>query len=712
MNPIDDPTPRPAVCDLCGLPLARAPRKGRSPRYAEHFCCYGCYLTYSVTGSQGEEGLPVLFLARLGLAAFLAMNVMTWTWALYGEKIPFLFPVEPSSRGSIGLLILFLALPVYLLVGIPFLKNAWREFRRLRPGVDSLIALGTTAAFVVSVHAVLTGGTAFYFDTATMVLVLVTFGRYLEAQARVRTGQVLRALYSGTVAPARRVTAGGDDEACQPADLRLGDLLRVLPGETIAADGTIEAGETSVNESLLTGESLPRRRTAGEEVYGGSVNCDGHILVRATRTGEDSLLGRLTQLVDRVRSERTPLQLTADQITRFFIPAVILIALISGTAWGFRDGYAQGILNGLSVLLIACPCALGIGATLAGALGYTVAAKRGILLGSISALETAGSVTEVFFDKTGTLTEGTLQAAEFAPVPGTGVVEDEIVAMSVALEAHSEHPMGKAIARMNCAVDPRVFDVMSSQVLIGEGIQGSVRDSRGTAHWVSITRSDASKASEISRAVSIVKTESYVFIDTIHVGTFSVTDSLRREAQPSILRLTEMGIRSRVVSGDSGAAVDSAMAALGGIIEGKGCVLPEGKVRMIRDAQFRGEKVAMVGDGINDAASIAAADVGITLRSGSDLSRLAGSVTLMDDDLLQLPWLFAFGRKVRRTIQWNFFWAYLYNGIGIVLAVRGNLEPVWAAAAMVASSILVITNSTRVARGHLLQRTKISGSGE
>jgi Cu+-exporting ATPase len=707
MNAGNDPTTPPAVCDLCGLPLAHASRKRMSPGYADHFCCYGCYLTHSVTGSQGEEGLPVLFLARLGMAAFLAMNVMTWTWILYGEKVPFLFPVDESSRGHIGPLILLLALPVYLLVGIPFVKNAWGEFRRLRPGVDSLIALGTTAALLVSIHAVLTGGTALYFDTATMVLVLVTFGRYLEAHARVRTGQALRSLYSGTVGHARRVVEDGEDVTCAPSELHPGDLFRVLPGETIAADGTIESGVTSVNESLLTGESLPLPRTVGEAVYGGSVNCDGHILVRATRTGEDSLLGRLTLLMERVRGERTPLQLTADQITRFFIPAVIVIAIVSGTFWGIRAGYSQGILNGLSVLLISCPCALGIGATLAGAVGYTVAARRGVLLGSISALEAAGGITMVYLDKTGTLTDGALGGAEFIPVAGTGVNVEEIVAMSVALEGHSEHAMGKAIAGAACSLDVRLFQVISSQVVIGEGIEGRVCDINGVAHSLSIRRSDAPIPSMTSLAVIAAKTRSYVFLDTVYVGMFAASDSLRPAARLAILGLTGMGIRSTVVSGDSEAAVDSTIASLGRIIDGKGGVLPEGKVRMIRDAQGVGEKVAMVGDGINDAAPLAAADLGITLRSASDLSRLAATVTIMDDDLAQLPWLFEFGRRIRRTIRWNFFWAYLYNGLGIILAVRGNLEPVWAAAAMVASSILVIANSTRVARGNGLRRSGV-----
>lgn len=329
-------------CALCGLPVIRSARARGGP--AGRFCCYGCYIIHSATGASGEEGVPVLFLARLAVAAFLAMNAMTFTWALYGDRLSFLFPVEPGSRQGLNYLVFVLSFPVYLLIGLPYLKSAVSELRAGTPGIDSLIALGSTAAFVYSAVSTFTGSTVIYYDTATMVLVLVTFGRYLEANARLKTSVALKTLFSQSPRDARVVSAGG--ESMQPImSVGVGGLIRVLPGEEIPLDGIILKGETSVNEALLTGESAPVGKLLGDAVLGGSTNYDGAILVRTTRVAGETVLARLKKLTEEIHRNRSPLQLVADRITRLFIPAVIVIALLAGLQAGISVGAADGVLR-------------------------------------------------------------------------------------------------------------------------------------------------------------------------------------------------------------------------------------------------------------------------------------------------------------------------------------------------------------------------------
>ncbi|MEW6512091.1 MAG: cation-translocating P-type ATPase [Bacteroidota bacterium] len=647
-----------------------------------------------MTGTHGEEGRATLFLVRLGLAAFLAMNAMTFTWILYGDRLPFLFPIEPEVRPAIGYLIFLFSLPVYLLIGIPFLRSALEEFRRGRPGMDSLIALGTTSAFGYSVYSTFTGSQEIYYDTATMVLVLVTFGRYLEAHARARTSLILKALFAHEAVTARVVSSGGET-IVEAKSVRPGSLVRVLPGEEIPVDGTVLEGETAVNESQLTGEGSPVPKRVGDTVLSGSVNFDGVILLRTDRSASDTVIARLATLTAAVREERSPLQLTADRIMVVFVPAVIALAVLSGIAWSVVEGPVEGTLKGLSVLLIACPCAIGIGATLAGAVGYATAAKHGVLAKSVSHLETAGQIDEVIFDKTGTLTEGKLRVTEFHPTDGNPCSRRELLSYAITLEQRSEHPVGKAVVEFGLAERAELGAVESVGVLAGRGIEGIVTLESSTARHVIVARELADNKHSMTRK-STDRTTSYLQIDNTVSGCFAFSDSLRVSAVPAVNQVLAKRIPITILSGDSQEAVEGLLKLLPPVVSLRGGLLPEEKVEYVRARVRSGAHVAMTGDGINDAPALGAATLGISLRSGTDLSRIASDVTILDDDLAKIPWLLDFGRSVRRAIRWNFAWALVYNAIGIGLAVGGMLEPVFAAGAMVVSSLLVIGNSMRL----------------
>lgn len=681
-------------CAQCGLPVIRSERARRGP--TGHFCCYGCYVIHSVTGASGEEGVPVLFLARLAVAAFLAMNAMTFTWALYGDRLSFLFPVEPGARQGLNTLVFLLSAPVYLLIGIPYLKSAFSELRAGAPGIDTLIALGTTAAFIYSSVSTFTGSTAIYYDTATMVLVLVTFGRYLEANARLKTAVALRTLFSHAPSDARVLS--GSVESLQPAAaVGVGAMVRILPGEEIPLDGIVVEGETSVNESLLSGESAPVAKRRGDPVLGGSTNYEGAILVRTTRVAGETVLARLKKLTEDIHRERSPLQRIADRIARVFIPAVIALAILSGTMAGISLGAAQGVLRALSVLLIACPCALGIGAALAGSIGYTEAARRGVLMTSLAHLEAAAGITKVCFDKTGTLTEGILSVDSITLGEGGTVMLTEAISLAATLEQRSEHAAGRAICRYADERGVPTLKTHWARSVPGRGIEGEIEVGAGGRTMVRLTNEGPSEL-DMSKVINSSQTRSYLYIDNVFSGIFSFSDRIRPSAGAAISALKDFGVEVSVLSGDTLASVQAIAESLQPGLELHGRLLPEEKLRLVREQGDSSGGVAMVGDGVNDAPALAAAALGIALRSASDLSKLTADVTIMDDDLRRIPWLLLFGKRVRRVILWNLGWAFIYNVAGIGLAVAGVLEPVFAALAMVVSSALVIVNSSRLAR--------------
>ena len=685
-------------CEQCGLPLF--PRKNVLGRGAvlDRYCCYACYLTHTLVGARGEEGTRTLLLARLGFSAFLAVNAMTFTWALYGKDLPIFFPVDESTATGLSYLIFVLSVPVFILIGIPYLKSALFQVRNLSIGVDTLIALGTTSAFVVSVVSTFTGGSNIYYDTATMVLVLVTFGRYLESTARLKTSRALEELLEKQPLRAR-VMKGEQEEMTDVSRIQPGDLIKILPGEKVPIDGRIVEGESSVDESVLTGEPRPLHKKLGDRALGGTTNYDGYILVEATSPADETVLSQIIRLVRDAQATRSPIQETADKLSMIFVPLVLGLSVLTFVVWTVHAGAAAGLLTAMSVLLISCPCGLGIGVALAASIGISRAARNGILVRSFSVLESLAKTGSLFFDKTGTLTFGRFKVEKILMAVRSQLTEDQAVALAASLEAHSEHAVGVAIKSLAGERGLALFPVRCSKVTPGVGIQGVIDGPGGGGIIVEVSKEILGDRTDIyceDMDINPIYTGSYLRLDKLIQAAFIVRDSIRPEAAKAIRALRRLKVSTGIISGDRHATVEAVAAELG-VEQFHSGLLPEEKIEVIKRGRKGVGSIVMVGDGINDAPALASADVGIAIGSSTDIAKQASDITIMDTDLMKVPWIIELARRTMRTIRWNLVWAFSYNVVGIGLAGAGMLKPIHAALAMVVSSTLVILNSSRLA---------------
>jgi P-type Cu+ transporter len=690
------------LCDQCGLPYSRSEKGLGGVTQLKggiefHFCCYGCSFTHSLTGEKGEGGIASMFLLRLGFSAFLSMNIMILSWALYAGKGNWL-GIDKDVIPAMNMLLFVLSTPIMLLVGYPFFKNAVAEIRRLRLSMDSLIALGSLAAYGFSTYEVFTGGTALYFDTGTMVIVLVTAGRYLEATAKVRTSTALHALLDLRPNIARVICDGIEREA-PTSEIGIGEIIKILPGERIPLDGTIIEGSTSVNESFLNGESLPAVKEPGSKVYAATVNGEGSFLLRTTSTENDTLHAQFIRLMEESQRTRSPIQQLVDRISYVFIPAVIGIAAATFIGWMMIGTFASALLHSLTVLVVSCPCALGIGTPLATTIAIARAAEEGILVRSAAILEKLHSVSTVVFDKTGTLTEGNLSvSAVIAP----RILTDTLLSIAASLESYSEHIMGRAIVRHAQEKRLPLSECRSVSALPGLGVKGEVNIG---GKWTEVvvgrrilmTQIGADFDADINRIGAELSKISSLFVawEGKVRGVIQLSDTLREGAIATAELLEQRNIEVGILSGDSRAVVDE----IGKQIRAHfafGELMPSEKVQKIHDIHVSGKNVLMVGDGINDAPALASADVGVALGSATDLTKENADVTIIGTQLAKIPWLLMLGMKTYRIIQWNLFWAFIYNIVGIGLAVIGLLDPIVAALAMIASSVFIIFNSRRL----------------
>jgi heavy metal translocating P-type ATPase len=659
---------------------------------ALHFCCYGCSFTYSLTGVKGEEGTAGMFLARLGFAAFLSMNIMAVSWMTYDRGWT-TFGLEPEALPYLEKLLFVLSVPIMLFVGLPYLRNAARELRSWRFSMESLIALGSFVAFGFSTHQVFTGGGGIYFDTATTTLVLVTAGRYIEATAKVRTSAALKKLVQ-LQPDVARVVEGEKEHRIPAKDVKVGQFVRVLPGERVPLDGLVIEGRTSVDESLLTGESLPAAKVKGTPVYAATLNIDGAITVRVTARQSEGVHAHIVRLMEEAQRTRSPIQQAVDRISGMFVPAVIALALATFVGWMYLDAVEEALLHALTVLVVACPCALGIGTPLASAIGIGRAAEEGILVRSTAVLERLAQVSIVAFDKTGTLTKGEFVVRN---VVASGN-PDELLELLAAIERNSEHPLGRAIVRYAKERGVKFLEARNVAAVPGMGISGEVFDGRVWRRIVAGTN-DFMKEEQLAgveEAGESPFTRLYVGWEGSVKGYVEVSDLPRPSAQETVTKLHRLGIETELLSGDAPPSVES-IADLVGIRRVRASLRPAEKVAHLSRRKVEGT-VAMVGDGINDAPSLAAADVGITLGSATDIAKESADVTILGDHLEKIPQLISFARTTLRVIQWNLIWAFGYNAIGIAFAIAGMLEPIVAAAAMVLSSLFIIVNSRRLAK--------------
>ena len=667
------------LCAHCHLPLPLRPVELRRTGPPLRFCCAGCRTVFLIVGERGGES--GWYLAKLALGAVFSGNVMMFQLLLY------LASYRELGAGVVrdtSWIMLGLSVATYLLIGVPMLRSAWGEARRGRLGLDLLISAGSLIAILASMRETLQGGGRTYYDSATMILVLVTLGGYLDASARERATRALRATVGRERRPAR-VRRGGAEALVAPESVARGERVSVRAGEEIPTDGRVREGISDVQEAAFSGEPLPRRVAAGDRVFAGSVAVDGALEIESSGVTE-TLAERVRRLAERARGRRPRIAIQADRISAVFIPAILAIALATLLARGWlAHDWADGGLRALAVLVVACPCALGLATPLATTIALTRLAARGTLVRGGEVLETLARVRGALFDKTGTLTLG-------RPTVESTELSDRDLAAAAAVERGVSHPFAEALvaeaARRGLAIEP----AQEVRAIAGAGAGGRVQGSRiavGSAAWLSLL------------GVSILPGESdehsavWVARDDQLAGRVRFSDPLRAEAGETLAGIHRLGIRTEMISGDRETAARAAGAAAG-FDRVAGALSPADKTGAVERARREWGTVAMIGDGVNDAAALGAADVGIAFGRAADLSREQADVSVLREDLGEVAELLGVARRTLSTVRGNLAWAFGYNLVGVSLAVAGRLSPIVAAAAMVLSSLFVVWNSSRL----------------
>ncbi|OTO76412.1 MULTISPECIES: heavy metal translocating P-type ATPase [unclassified Enterococcus] len=586
---------------------------------------------------------------------------------------------------------LILVTPVQFGVGQRFYRGAYHALKTKAPNMDVLVAMGTTAAFALSVYNGFFNpyNSDLYFESSGMIITLILLGKYLEQKAKTKTSDAIKQLMS-LQAKTATVIVDGEEKEVPIEEVQTGDVVRVRPGEQIPVDGKILSGQTTIDESMLTGESLPVDKQAEDQVFGGTVNTTGSIQFAATQVGSMTVLSRIIRMVEDAQGEKAPIQQIADKISKVFVPTVLGIALITLLATGFvTQDWQQAIVHSVSVLVIACPCALGLATPTAIMVGTGLGAKSGILIKGGGALEKIAHLTTIVLDKTGTITEGKPVVADF------DAFDPEALSYLTSLEQYSEHPLAKAIYHYG-KDQAAILPVDSFESLTGQGVTGVIN---GKAYFVGSTRGvrERNILFDEERVLALEAEGKTVMFLTDHakvLAMISVTDQVKASSKAAIAAMQESGITVKMLTGDNPQTAryigeQVGLAASDIVAE----VLPEDKAQVVKELQTKGESVGMVGDGINDAPALALADIGIAMGSGTDIAMETADITLMNSDLLSIEKSIRLSKITLRKIKQNLFWAFLYNVIGIPFAAVGFLNPIIAGGAMAFSSVSVLLNS-------------------
>jgi heavy metal translocating P-type ATPase len=708
MNPVQ---PQPRVCDYCQSPLPAGwwGRRADPPEVeaAELYCCLGCRMAAAIVQEKGEAGAARGMLTRLGLSIFFSMNVMAFTMALWTTDV--YEAAGPGNQllvvmhGLFRYVVLLFSLPVLFLLGMPLVSSTWRNLRRGVLSTDALLCLGVSAAFAASFLSVLRGTGPIYFEVGCVILVMTTLGRWLEATGRLKAITTLDALARLLPVDVRRLGPGPEQEQFVPlAEICVGDLLRILPGERFPADGQVERNAALVDEQVLTGESRPVLKDQGARILGGTLNLDGDLVVRVSAVGADGMLARLVELVKQARLSKGRYQRLVDRISTWFFPTVAAIAVLAFLLHWTFGSLEQGLMAGLAVSLIACPCALGLATPLAVWSAIGQAATHQVLFRGGEALERLADVGAVRFDKTGTLTTGTavVSACQFEHPDE----RDAALFRAAALAGSSSHVFSTAIVDLHTAgLGSAPARAERVRVVPGRGVVGILEsdgpdtpislgspllmDERGL-HLGPVLDLALEQAREQGLSMALVGWDGEAR------GLFVFAERWRPGFDQVIAWLLATALDVGVLTGDHAARGRAIARELGVAVEAE--LLPEQKVEAIHRARRDHGPVAMVGDGINDAPALAASDVGIALGCGTDVSRDSAAICLLGNDLTRIPWTIELARRTIRVIRQNLFWAFAYNTFGVVAAALGWLNPALAALLMVASSAMVIGNSLRL----------------
>ena len=590
---------------------------------------------------------------------------------------------------------LALTMPVVFYAGAPFYTGAWTALRHRSANMNTLIALGTGAAFLYSLAITLRGGHEVYYEAAAVIITLILLGRVLEMRARGQASEAIRRLRELQPKTASVVREGAEQDI--PIEqVRVGDLVVVRPGEKIPVDGAVREGDSAVDESMLTGESMPVDKQPGDPVYGGTINRSGSLQFEARKIGRATALQQMIELVRQAQGSRAPVARLADVVSGYFTVGVLAVATVTFLVWLAFAPLSFALVNFVSVLIIACPCALGLATPTAIMVGTGRGAQRGILIKGGEALEASDKIDTVILDKTGTITSGHPQVTDV--LPGNGYSEAELLRLAASAERYSEHPLGRAIVEHARGRSIPLEQPAGFRAIAGHGVSARIGDFEITAGTLPLGLPEADRlAAEGKTAVAIS-------VDGKPAGVIGIADAVKPEAAAAVRRLHEMGLDVWMITGDNRRTAE-AVARQVGIGHVLAEVLPDGKVAEVRKLQAAGKKVAMVGDGINDAPALAQADVGIAIGTGTDIAMEAGDITLMRGDLNGVADALDLARRTMRVIRENLFWAFAYNTIGIPVAAGvlypftgWLLSPVLASAAMALSSVTVVTNSLRLKR--------------
>lgn len=597
-----------------------------------------------------------------------------------------------------------LATPVQFIIGWRFYKGAYHAIKSLSPNMDVLVAMGTSAAYALSVYNGFFSGNSheLYFESSAVIITLILLGKYLEHNAKNKTGSAIKQLMA-LQAKSAVVIRDGKEITVPIEEVQPHDLLSIKPGEKIPVDGNIIEGSSSLDESMLTGESLPVDKTTGDNVFGGTVNTNGRLVVEATKIGSETALSRIIQMVEEAQGSKAPIQQIADRISAIFVPIVLVVALATLVITGFlTQNWETALIHSVAVLVIACPCALGLATPTAIMVGTGLGAKNGILIKGGESLEAAAKIQAIILDKTGTITKGKPGVTDYETRPNTD--KNEILSWMMALEKNSEHPLGKAIfnyGAQKIAIDtPKVDDF---KALVGSGISGTIN---GMPMYMGAKRLMIEKGidfyyfeKDIERLEASGKTAMLFAKEDQCLAMIAVADQIKDTSKEAIEKLKQLNVDVYMLTGDNRLTAESIGREVGLTADHIFAeVLPEDKANHVVKLQKQGLLVAMVGDGINDAPALATADVGIAMGTGTDIAMEASDITLMNGDLNSIPKTIHLSKITLSKIKQNLFWAFIYNTIGIPFAAFGLLNPIVAGGAMAFSSVSVLINSLSLNR--------------